>query len=228
MNSMKNGSSAIVLAGRASTSPHASARSTERARAARLGYQPSSRAISRIRSLVPSETPGGRSARRRPLLGHAGALRDVTDRHSASALCQTDLLPVSGLHPRRREPPAAGRLAQRRALASSGQGHDSSLTGSVHAGEADRRAGRDPLVSRPPTSLRGSRGGSAGAAKGGSSGGGSHAQASSAVTEDRKRSRRRLLALAGMWLLLSGLLTALGLVIVVSRRPRSCWWQAWP
>jgi tetratricopeptide (TPR) repeat protein len=35
------------------------------------------------------------------------------------------------------------------------------------------------------------------------------------VTEDRKRSRRRLLALAGMWLLLGGLLTALGLVVVV-------------
>ena len=34
------------------------------------------------------------------------------------------------------------------------------------------------------------------------------------MTEDRKRSRR-LLALAGMWLLLGGLLTALGLVVVV-------------
>jgi tetratricopeptide (TPR) repeat protein len=34
------------------------------------------------------------------------------------------------------------------------------------------------------------------------------------VTEDRKRTRR-LLALAGMWLLLGGLLTALGLVVVV-------------
>jgi tetratricopeptide (TPR) repeat protein len=34
------------------------------------------------------------------------------------------------------------------------------------------------------------------------------------VTEDRKRSRR-LLALAGMWLLLGGLLAALGLVVVV-------------
>jgi tetratricopeptide (TPR) repeat protein len=34
------------------------------------------------------------------------------------------------------------------------------------------------------------------------------------VTEDRKRARR-LLALAGMWLLLGGLLTALGLVVVV-------------
>ena len=34
------------------------------------------------------------------------------------------------------------------------------------------------------------------------------------MTEDRKRTRR-LLALAGMWLLLAGLLTALGLVVVV-------------
>lgn len=35
------------------------------------------------------------------------------------------------------------------------------------------------------------------------------------MTEDRTRSRRRLLALGGMWLLLGGLLTAVGLVVVV-------------
>ena len=35
------------------------------------------------------------------------------------------------------------------------------------------------------------------------------------MTEDQKHARRRLLALAGMWLLLGGLLTALGLVVVV-------------
>ena len=58
MNSMKNGSSAIVLAGRARISPQASAREAERARAARFGYQPSSSAIARIRSRVSSETPG--------------------------------------------------------------------------------------------------------------------------------------------------------------------------
>ena len=58
MNSMKNGSSASVRAGRASTSPHASARAADSARAARFGYQPSSCAIARIRSRVSSETPG--------------------------------------------------------------------------------------------------------------------------------------------------------------------------
>jgi tetratricopeptide (TPR) repeat protein len=52
-------------------------------------------------------------------------------------------------------------------------------------------------------------------AKGSSSGGGSHAQiATTAMTEDRKRLGRRLLAFAGVWLLVSGLLTALSLVVV--------------
>ena len=39
--------------------------------------------------------------------------------------------------------------------------------------------------------------------------------ASSAVTADRQRVRRRALALSGLWLLLAGLLTALSLVVVV-------------
>jgi tetratricopeptide (TPR) repeat protein len=54
------------------------------------------------------------------------------------------------------------------------------------------------------------------AAKGSSSGGGSHAQiASSAVTDDRARFGARMLAFAGLWFLLSGLLLALSLVVVV-------------
>ena len=57
-NSMKKGSSARVCAGRARTSPHASARAAESARAARFGYQPSSSAMARMRSRVPSDTPG--------------------------------------------------------------------------------------------------------------------------------------------------------------------------
>jgi tetratricopeptide (TPR) repeat protein len=53
------------------------------------------------------------------------------------------------------------------------------------------------------------------AAKGSGSEGGPHAGiASSAVTDDRECVRQRLLALAGMWLLLGGLLTALSLVLV--------------
>ena len=58
MNSMKNGSSARIRDGRAITRPHASAREAESARAARLGYQPRSAAIPRMRSRVASETPG--------------------------------------------------------------------------------------------------------------------------------------------------------------------------
>ena len=87
MNSMKNGSSAIVVAGRASTSPSASAREAESARAARFGYHPSSFAIVRMRSRVSSETPG------RPLSAYEtapfdtpGALRDVPDRRPARLL----------------------------------------------------------------------------------------------------------------------------------------------
>jgi tetratricopeptide (TPR) repeat protein len=54
------------------------------------------------------------------------------------------------------------------------------------------------------------------AAKGSSSGGGSHTQiASSAVTEDRARFGPRVLAFAGLWFLLSGLLLALSFVAVV-------------
>lgn len=53
------------------------------------------------------------------------------------------------------------------------------------------------------------------AAKGSGSGGGSHAEiASSAVTRDQERLSRRLLALTGLWFLLSGLLLALSLVTV--------------
>jgi tetratricopeptide (TPR) repeat protein len=49
---------------------------------------------------------------------------------------------------------------------------------------------------------------------GGGSGGGSRAQiASSAVIEDQKRLARRLLALAGLWFLLSGLLLVLSFVV---------------
>ena len=55
---MKKGSSAIVVAGRARTSPKASARAADSARAARFGYQPSSRAMATMRSRVASETPG--------------------------------------------------------------------------------------------------------------------------------------------------------------------------
>ncbi len=47
-----------MFAGRARTSPQASARAAESARAARFGYQPSSLAIPTIRSRVSSETPG--------------------------------------------------------------------------------------------------------------------------------------------------------------------------
>jgi tetratricopeptide (TPR) repeat protein len=54
------------------------------------------------------------------------------------------------------------------------------------------------------------------AAKGSGSGGGSHAQiASAAVIEDRARFGPRLLAFAGLWFLLSGLLLALSFVVVV-------------
>ena len=80
MNSMKNGSSAIVRAGRASTSPHASARAAESARAARFGYQPSSFAIARIRSRVSSETPG------RPLSAYETAPFDTPARSAMSLI----------------------------------------------------------------------------------------------------------------------------------------------
>ena len=54
------------------------------------------------------------------------------------------------------------------------------------------------------------------AAKGSSSGGGSHAEnASSEVTEDRRQLGRRLLAFAGLWLVLGGLLAALSFVVFV-------------
>ena len=55
---MKNGSSASMRAGRAITSPQASARAADSERAARFGYQPSSSAIARMRARVPAETPG--------------------------------------------------------------------------------------------------------------------------------------------------------------------------
>ena len=77
---MKNGSSASVLAGRASTSPHASARAAESARAARFGYQPSSRAIVRIRSRVSSETPG------RPLSAYETAPFETPARSAMSRI----------------------------------------------------------------------------------------------------------------------------------------------
>lgn len=53
-------------------------------------------------------------------------------------------------------------------------------------------------------------------AKGSSSEGGPHGEtASSAVTTDRERMRRRVLAFTGVWFLVAGLLTALSLVVVV-------------
>src|SRR5450756_1650928 len=58
MNSMKNGSTASVLAGLARASPQALARAAERDRAAWFGYQPSSSATVRMRSRVASDTPG--------------------------------------------------------------------------------------------------------------------------------------------------------------------------
>ncbi len=85
MNSMKNGSSASVEAGRARISPQASAREAESERAARLGYQPSSSAIARIRSRVSSETPGRPlSAYETAPLETPGALGDVLDRRPAT------------------------------------------------------------------------------------------------------------------------------------------------
>ena len=77
---MKNGSSASVLAGRASTKPHASARAAERARAARFGYQPSSSAIERMRSRVSSETPG------RPLSAYETAPFETPARSAMSLI----------------------------------------------------------------------------------------------------------------------------------------------
>src|SRR5665811_1034806 len=58
INSMKKGSRANILAGRASISPQAPALAAESARAARFGDQPSSFTIARMRFLVSSETPG--------------------------------------------------------------------------------------------------------------------------------------------------------------------------
>ena len=80
MNSMKNGSSAIVAAGRARMRPQASAREAERARAARFGYQPSSSAMARIRSRVSSETPG------RPLSAYDTAPLDTPARSAMSLI----------------------------------------------------------------------------------------------------------------------------------------------
>ena len=58
MNDGKNGSARSVSGGRAITSPTASARETDSARARELGVQPSSRATARIRSRVSAATPG--------------------------------------------------------------------------------------------------------------------------------------------------------------------------
>ena len=80
MNSMKNGSSASVEAGRARISPQASAREAESERAARLGYQPSSSAIARIRSRVSSETPG------RPLRAYETAPLETPARSAMSLI----------------------------------------------------------------------------------------------------------------------------------------------
>ena len=77
---MKKGSSAIVAAGRARTRPNASARAAESARAARFGYQPSSRAIVTMRSLVSSETPG------RPLSAYETAPFDTPAREAMSLI----------------------------------------------------------------------------------------------------------------------------------------------
>ena len=77
---MKNGSSASVRAGRASTSPQASARAAESARAARFGYQPSSWAIERMRSRVSSETPG------RPLSAYETAPFETPARSAMSRI----------------------------------------------------------------------------------------------------------------------------------------------
>ena len=96
MNSMKNGSSAIVRAGRASTSPQASARAAESARAARFGYQPSS---SRDREDALAGVVGdARPAVQRVrdgALGHARALGDVLDRDPARLGCRCS--PISPL-----------------------------------------------------------------------------------------------------------------------------------
>src|ERR1700722_12202915 len=55
---MKNGSMPRVWAGRSITRPNASALPAVRARAALLGWKPTSWAIARMRSLVAAETPG--------------------------------------------------------------------------------------------------------------------------------------------------------------------------
>ena len=86
---MKNGSRASAFAGRANTRPHASARSTDRARAARFGYQPSSPAIARIRSLVVSETPG------RPFRAYETAPFEIPAR-AAMSLIVTLRAPLAG------------------------------------------------------------------------------------------------------------------------------------
>ena len=86
MNSMKNGSSAIVVAGRARTSPHASAREAERARAARFGYHPSSSAMARIAVARLVRDAGSAVERvRNGSLRHACAFGDVLDRRPPPA-----------------------------------------------------------------------------------------------------------------------------------------------
>ena len=92
---MKNGSSAIVVAGRARTSPNASARAAESARAARFGYQPSSRAMETIRSRVSSETPG------RPFSAYETAPFD-TPAWNAMSLIVTLRIRLCARRPRRR------------------------------------------------------------------------------------------------------------------------------
>ena len=102
---MKNGSSASVRAGRASTSPQASARAADSARAARFGYQPSSSAIARIRSRVSSETPG------RPFSAYETAPFETPARFAMSLIVVRASLPcVSRFSP----PPWAASERQRR------------------------------------------------------------------------------------------------------------------
>src|SRR3954454_2062948 len=110
MNSMKNGSSAMVLAGRARMRPQASARAAESARAARFGYQPSSSAIARIRSRVSSDTPG------RPFSAYETAPFETPARSAMSLIvvrrpCWLSVLMVP-LVELRREGARSGRLTE--------------------------------------------------------------------------------------------------------------------
>lgn len=80
---MKNGSKARVSAGRARIRPHAFAREPCKALAALLGYHPTSFAMERMRSRVPTESPGRPFNARETAPRDTPAFRDVDDGYAA-------------------------------------------------------------------------------------------------------------------------------------------------